>query len=96
MDALSILDSARSVPSAAVFFLVKIWLRDFKSVVKKKGEKKNEKKDPFPCITFCEGLQGSVANEDKYGVTFHAGPSSPGQARNGPLRLRGLLRKILC
>ena len=26
-----------------------------------------------------QGLQGSKANEEKYGVTFHAGPSSPGR-----------------
>ena len=51
MNALSILDRMRYVPSAAVSFHCNVWLRNFKSLWEKGAER-----SCFQCITFCEGL----------------------------------------
>ena len=52
INALSLLDGVRSIPSAAVSFLVKVPLRNFKSM-RKNGTEKGR----FPRITFCEGVE---------------------------------------
>ena len=51
MNALSILDRIRRVPSAAVSFLVKFGCA-ISTVCGKKGTEQSR----FPCTTFCEGL----------------------------------------
>ena len=51
MNALSILERLRSVPSVAVAFLVNFWLRNLKNMWEKGAEQSR-----FPCITFCEVL----------------------------------------